>query len=399
VLAGSLRLAGGSVIIAADGQRYRDIDADLTLTPGHMELRRLHVRSGEGEATASATATFAGWRPSTIDGHIEARDFAINAAGTTAAGLDGKLRFSAHASDGGLAGSVHVEEGALRLPSLSGKGKRLQPLGPLEDVVFVDAAAERERQRAEEARRTALPLDVDMQVPGGFALRGPEIEADLRGNLHVRVRGGVPSITGSLETDTGWVDLGGRRLHIDWIRLSFDGRTPVEAYLDVRLVQPHGDTTLIVQVHGSSKHPEITFASDPPVYGKSEVVGLLLGGDTSSVVDERSLDQKVVGALSGMVVNKLKSELLPSLPVDVLKVELGSEGYTGASTTRIEIGKYLSSQLYVSYVHQFGTLPGRVRVNSNQATVEWRFARHFQLDTTYGDAGVGGTDLVFKYRF
>jgi hypothetical protein len=64
------------------------------------------------------------------------------------------------------------------------------------------------------------------------------------------------------------------------------------------------------------------------------------------------------------------------------------------------VGKYITHDVYVSYAHQFGQpVLSWVHVNANQATVEWRFARHFQLDTSYGDAGVGGADLVFKYRF
>ena len=34
-----------------------------------------------------------------------------------------------------------------------------------------------------------------------------------------------------------------------------------------------------------------------------------------------------------------------------------------------------------------------------QFAVEWRFARRFELDTTYGDAGAGGVDFAFRYRF
>ena len=126
---------------------------------------------------------------------------------------------------------------------------------------------------------------------------------------------------------------------------------------------------------------------------------LLSGDPANTTVDQRKLDEKVVGALSGVIVDQVKNAVLPGLPIDVLRIQLGQEGYTGLATTRVEVGKYVAEDIYVSYVHQFGSPHALLRINQNQATVEWRFARRFQLDVTYGDAGVGAANIGFRLRF
>jgi hypothetical protein len=50
-------------------------------------------------------------------------------------------------------------------------------------------------------------------------------------------------------------------------------------------------------------------------------------------------------------------------------------------------------------VYQFGFTSGVRRSNTNQAEFEYRFARHYSIDTMYGDAGVGRVELFWKLRY
>jgi translocation and assembly module TamB len=83
----------------------------------------------------------------------------------------------------------------------------------------------------------------------------------------------------------------------------------------------------------------------------------------------------------------------------VLKVDVGGEGYNVFGTTRVEVGKYLTDNLYVSYTHQFGSMSGTRRMNSNQLQLEYQFLRSFALETLFGDAGVGALDFYWTKRF
>src|SRR6185436_17907143 len=97
--------------------------------------------------------------------------------------------------------------------------------------------------------------------------------------------------------------------------------------------------------------------AEPSIYSQAEIAAMILSGDSgASRVSERSLDSHVVGALSGIVVGKLRSRIAPHLPIDVLKVDV--ERGAGREEARLEAGTYLTEALYVSYVHQFSVLGG-----------------------------------------
>jgi translocation and assembly module TamB len=400
---GTLALDGGVIVVREVGQRIEDVTLRARLAPGEIIVDRLAARAGRGTTEATGTLGYTGLTPTRLVADLRAKDFRVALPGATSARLDGSVHVEAQRPDAqrGLAGTVTVKDGVLDLPGLPAGGKKLQPLGPLEDVVFVDAAGRRARARARAARRGAFPVELDVVVPGTFGLRGKEINADVRGALRVRSGGGALRLDGTLEALGGWLDLVGQRFTIDHVRIAFTGESPPDPTLDIRITRVVEDTTVAVEVSGRLHHPELRFSSDPPRFSSSEVVSLLLTGRTGSQgVSESSLDQKVVGALSSLVIGRLKSELLPSLPIDVLKVEVGPQGGPASTVgSRIEVGKYVTTDVYVSYVHQTGQPNALYPINNNQVNIEWRFARRFEIDVLYGDAGVGGADFVFRWRF
>ena len=102
----------------------------------------------------------------------------------------------------------------------------------------------------------------------------------------------------------------------------------------------------------------------------------------------------------GRVVSVAYLAIAPNLPIDVIKVDTGTEGATGLGDTRVEVGKYITDSVYVSYVHQFGsTFVGTQRFNANEADLEWRFKKHYELEKGFGDAAVGKVNLFWTIRY
>ena len=82
--------------------------------------------------------------------------------------------------------------------------------------------------------------------------------------------------------------------------------------------------------------------------------------------------------------------------VDVIRVD-NNDSTSG--TSRLEVGKYITESIYLSYVHQFGAPTGIHPVNSNEAQLQYRFKRHYQLETKFGDAGVGAVNFYWSLRY
>jgi translocation and assembly module TamB len=268
-------------------------------------------------------------------------------------------------------------------------------------VKFVDAKAKGEAAKRAAAEAEAATTELVAKIPGPFHVRSKELSTDLYGSLGIAIVGPVVRIKGQVHTEGGWLELLGRRYNIEKVRVGFGGEADPDPELDVRLTRQLSETMLVIEVHGTAKKPTLQLTSDPPIYDQSEVIAAILSGDPATQrVDDRSLDQKVTGAVSGLLVGKIKDQIAPNLPIDVIKVDTGTEGATGLGDTRLEVGKYITDSVYVSYVHQFGsTFVGTQRFNSNEADLEWRFKKRFALETAFGDAAVGRVNLYWTIRY
>ncbi len=75
--------------------------------------------------------------------------------------------------------------------------------------------------------------------------------------------------------------------------------------------------------------------------------------------------------------------------------ETADEASAAEKSTGVEVCN-LSSRIYVSYAHVFGAQETQ---NRNEAHHEYRLARRWILQSVFGDAGVGGLDALWTYRY
>ena len=104
-------------------------------------------------------------------------------------------------------------------------------------------------------------------------------------------------------------------------------------------------------------------------------------------------DPQIIGALGGFAAGKLRSSLGGSAPVDVINVKVGEKGL---EDSKIEVGKYITSDLFVKYARQ---IQAPEYENANEIQVQYRFFQRWYIDTYYGDAGNAGIELIYKYRY
>lgn len=400
VVAGFLRFSDGQLALASDPRVFKEVKVDVVVDQnGWLTLKEAKAKVGEGSVVANGSAKLNGVQVQSVDLRAYPRKFPIP-TGQFGAWLDADIVAHGEQTADGLSGTVTLQKGTANLPKLSG-GKKLQSTGPLEDVKFVDPAARRAEARRKAAESAPATSQIAAHIPGPFHVRSKELSTDLKGDLDIEIVGPVARITGTVESLGGWMELLGRRYNLDKVRVGFGGEADPDPELDIRLTRELTQTMIVIEVHGTAKKPQVVLASDPPIYDQSEVIAAILSGDPANQrVDDRSLDKKVTGAVSSLLVGKIKDQIAPNLPIDVIKVDTGTEGATGLADTRIEVGKYVTDTVYVSYVHQFGsTLVGTQRVNSNEADLDWRFKKHYDLETAFGDAAVGRVNLYWTIRY
>lgn len=409
---GSLRLGEGELSMRALGQPIDNIEVVVDVSrEGILTLQKATAKSGGGSVQAKGKVELSEATLKNLELSAQASRFPV-AAGPLALWLDTRVDVKGEAKGETLRVKVKIPGGVVHLPRLT-ESRSVQAIGPLEDVVFVDAAALREaaakaRAAEQEAREAArgtassppilLPTRTLVGVElADFSVSGPEVKTDVAGHVDLEMNSDSkqPVVTGEVHTIGGTVEILGRRYQIERGQVSLSGEVPPNPLLNVQISRKVDDAVIYVVVSGSAEKPAITFRSDPPM-DQGQIIAIVLSGSKSG----GRIQQQALGALSGLLVGQLKDQLGGAVPVDVIKFDVAGSDPSGANQSSVEVGKYLRDDLYLSYTHRFGN-PSTIlkRLNENQAAIEWSFLRSYQLYLMGGDQGVGALNLYWSKRF
>jgi autotransporter translocation and assembly factor TamB len=375
---------------------FADVNADVRIATGRVDLDKLHASSAGGSLDAQGFVIFQGFTPVHAVLSAHANRFVVAAGGASGLRLNGDFALDAALHQSVLSGQIRVPRALLWLPSLELGGRKLQDTGPRSDVHFVDEAA---KAAEEKHRHAGPPLQLDLQATAdNVRVRGQNLDLEVVSNLHLgSAPDGAPALTGTVEIRRGRIDVSGQRFDFDYGRIAFDG-TPVPR-LDIRVTHQFPEALVAVELRGTPQKPELSLSSDPPTLDQAQIISLILtgqaGGQPSS---DTSFDPKA--AVASAVLGQIADKLAPRLGVDVLRVQSApppaEAAAAGTPGTRLEVGKYISSRVYLSYAHVFGA---SVEQNANEASVEYRISRRWILETIFGDAGVGSVDALWTYRY
>ncbi|HZS38955.1 MAG TPA: translocation/assembly module TamB domain-containing protein, partial [Polyangia bacterium] len=186
---GYARVDGGQVGVVSQSRIYQQIQLDVGIAGGDVQLKKFAVAVGTGWIRASGTARLDGFQPAQVDLSAEADRFPI-ATGAVGAWLDARVDVHGARQDGVLRGEATIKTATAHLPKLA-TGKKLQSTGPLADVVFTDEQALRERAARARAAQAGAQAELKAHIPGPFKVRSPELMTDLKGDLDVELVGTV----------------------------------------------------------------------------------------------------------------------------------------------------------------------------------------------------------------
>ena len=407
-------LALGKGRIGVTGQpTFRDVQATVTLKPGRLDLNDLAMSSGDGRLQGKGWATLGGpggMTPQAAVFGAHAHRFLVAVAGSGGARLDGDLAFDAAMRADVLTGKVSVPNANIWLPktpSATG-GSKLQKVAQHGDLHFVDAtakaAAERDLQRKRQAASAALRVAFQATASPVY-VRGKDMDLEVRSNVQI---GTVPSgphrgavtLGGAIHIPRGRINIQGQRFDFDHGNVTFDGSSDINPALDIKLTRQFPDALVVIELRGTPKKPQLRLSSDPAMYDQAQIVSLILTGQPGGQPSNgKSFDP--TAAVTTAVLSRLADQVAPQLGLDVMRVEKqdvkNEEGQaTGDTDTRVEVGKYITERIYLSYAHIFGAAENG---NQNEAHAEYRMTRRWMLETIFGDAGQGGVDALWTYRF
>jgi autotransporter translocation and assembly factor TamB len=388
---GWARLDGGRFGFRGDARRYQGA-LSLRIDGDQARLTTLSLRGGGGTLEATGQARLAGLLPTELSLTARAHGFAV-AHGSAEARFDADFTIAGDRTDESFRGRLTLTRGTIALPDLAGLGAA-EDVGDLRDVRFDDARARRNEGR----RRAGQGAFIVVRVDGPLALRSKEAELDLAGELGVTVAGGALGIEGVVEAQGGSVELLGKRYDVERAQLAFGG-PPDDPELHLRMTRRIGQATIAMVIEGTARTPEVRLSCEPPVYDQAQLTSLILAGRTGSErIAVRDLNRQITGLLSAVVIRKIRQQLAPGLPIDLVR-PLDQQSYVEFSAAPIEVGRFVSDRIYVRYEqHYGGSRLGRSPANAEEASAEYQLGKGFQLTTTFGDAGVGGVYLFWTAK-
>jgi translocation and assembly module TamB len=412
VPSGRLEWTDGVVSVLGFGE-YRQIHLLMRGDENGVVLDELTAASGAGRAhaTGNAKRTSAGHYEVAVDSKLDRLPIYTEGQLLAVVSLTSRLRGTATPPEAKL--DLDIGEARVELPEQ--KRKQLQPLDEPHDVVLVEDGAPLNRAQAAKLRalnkavaEPAAPparaprLHIHVKSPRNLWVTGKDAYLELGVSPDFRVAvGSRTQVFGQVTVHRGRIDIFGRRFNLKAdSTLSFGG-SPDHPDLDVRA--EHVNTTEGVTVLLTAKGPidklTITVTSpNRPDLSESQLYTLIvsgrlqLGGGGPS---GQPAPMQAASLLGGVLASKLQSSLAHRLPVDVLTIDVGSEGVRG---TTLEAGRYVTDRLYVGYIGRVASDPTRYQ-NRNAVHLEFQISSRWEIEGEYGDLGTGTADLFWKKSY
>ncbi len=269
------------------------------------------------------------------------------------------------------------------------------------DIEFVDSTVD-----ATTVGRKDLGLTINVE---SVRLVGQGTDIKVGGTVHVHREDDIVHVKGGLDTERdgvfslfdnpfkvtkGRVTLAEGNLRRA-ARLGEDGAPEPSAMEPVIALAAQSEvegTYVLVRLDGAVQRPTLTLASLPAV-PEYQIMTLLVTGRVDAVDDKNGNVRKAVAKLVERYHNpSLQRQLFDRLGVD--KVGLG---FASSITNPIlTLGKQLSKTLYVETIYRHGAPAG---VNMMEGHIEKRIAKHWTVDTTFGEAAEGRFGVFWWSKF
>lgn len=360
-LSASIRVQGASFEDVLAGLELSDINASASLQS--EGLSRLNLSAGDGQGGAvslnGTIGQMAAGFPLALHGSIKdlsplhRNDLSITLSGT--ADITGPLTSPA------VRAALTVNQGQYQIVRSFGTSIPL--------LHVVDAGQDEETGKASSG--AGPTLDVTVEIPNRFFVRGKGLESEWKGDLHVQGAASDPSITGNISSIRGQFGLLGKEFTLSRGVVEFSGATPPDPLLNILVAYNASNITAEAIISGTASSPSLTLTSEPPLPQDEVVAQVLFGKSASSLGRLEALQLAAeLATLSGFGSEGfgILGEVRDTLGVDVLRfgsmdgprrqshnnVGLlqapGQDNGPGTGEDAIpslEVGKYVMDNVYV----------------------------------------------------
>ncbi len=242
-------------------------------------------------------------------------------------------------------------------------------------------------------------MNIQVEIPKDFWVRGGDIEAELQGDLRVKRTNEGLVLLGTMKTLRGrfFVYHNAFRISKGEFRFS-DVKSLSKAYIDVEAESRVLDEMIKIRANGSLDNLSITATSESGWSETQIFEALTLRRGVSPEEPTRSgfFSDALLRSWAMVLANQVSEEVARELRLDRFGIEFGDVGEGDAfSSARLTLGKYVSSNIYLEYSQALGSLYGverkvtqrRLAYPERQLSVEYRLSNRLSVEGETGTIG------------
>ena len=393
---GLVSLSGARLRLEGVAQDIRDLYLELETDGKRFEITRMVAE--DGALKASGFFELVGIRIKKWDVVVDLNHYRVTEFEDLYAKLKGRLQIKSKRIAPGLSvpmieGALVVEEGEYYYVS-TGEGGGGDIIPPTSTPAWV--------------------MNVTVDIPNDFWIRGSQVTAELQGDLSVRRGREGLMVLGTLKTIRGDFKLYHNSFRISKGEFRFsDVKSFWNAYIELEANATVLDERIQITANGYIDELDITATSESGWNEQQIFEALLLRmGDASQAGEEPGfVSQACVRSWATALANQVSDDVARELHLDRFGVEIGESVEGDAlSATRFTFGKYVSDKVYLEYSQSLGSLYGDRRkftqtglsYPERQISVEYRLSDTFSIE---GETGtIGGleyfeVDLKLRYGY
>ncbi|MEO8184495.1 MAG: translocation/assembly module TamB domain-containing protein, partial [Deltaproteobacteria bacterium] len=401
---GHATLQEGVVHMPNVGQRFSDIDAEVSVSPGSVRIEKLKGKGLSGGFEAQAQATLAGLVPTSAQASLKIKEndklpltLEGESLGDVWGNVEASFRHDATAQTNTI--EVKLQKVHVELPEAPPQG--LQDLAQpayirvgyrRRDRDFVPIALQLLEEPSEPSEmKTVVVVDL-----GTVSLiKGQQARVDLSGKIQATL-GEELDVQGKIDTKRGQLDISGKTFEIERGTVAFTGGKPDDPTISAvaRYDSPAG-YTVYAEYTGTASKGKLAMRSEPAL-SQDEIITVLLFGTPDGSLGAGSGDSlsTAVSVAGGTAAQGLNRAI-----ADVTDLDVSARVDTSTGAPRPELVLQLTPRVAAKVTQALGEpVPGQ-SPDRTFVTLDLRLASKWSLSTMVGDRGASAFDLIWRTRY
>jgi translocation and assembly module TamB len=385
-LHGRMRLTGGRYENYNLALLMDNIEATLRATGGELVMESLTATDGQGgRMTAEGVLAMDPGRFFPFRSTLTFHAFQALRNPELSTRASGNIQLSGDTRSARAGGNISLDPLNLTLPD-----RTVPAIAQLKVTHINVGPSEREKRAAAAGPAYRVDLDLTIDLPARFFIRGRGLEAEFAGDLSITGTAAEPMVRGTLAVVRGDFTFLNRRFELTEANIIFTGATPPMPLLDITAEWSVQEITVLVRLTGKATEPEIALESDPALPSDEILSRVIFGRSVTDLTPLQAL--RLANALRILATGAdngfdIFGTLRTTFGLDELELREQVDGGTA-----LDVGRYLHENVYLRLSKGLGT--GRDKI-----AVEIEVHRYVSVESEVGTDAQGGLGINYRRNY